>query len=167
MKRVVIIGSGGAGKSTLARALGQKTGLPVVHLDGLYWRVGWVPTPEDQWAERQRELVERERWVMDGNYGSTLDLRLAAADTVIFLDTPRLVLKRRLRFHNRTRPDMSAGNPERLTGEFLRWVWGYPKRKPALLEKMRAQRYVRVVVLRRSRDVKGFLNRLEREAAHR
>lgn len=88
-------------------------------------------------------------------------LRLAAADTVIFLDTPRFlclwrVLKRRLRFHRRTRPDMSAGNSERLTLEFLRFVWNYPKQKPALLETLGRLGHARVVHLRTDRDVRRF-----------
>lgn len=100
---------------------------------------------------------------MDGNYGSTMDLRLAAADTVIFLDTPRLrplwrVLKRRLSFRNRTRPDMSAGNPERLTGEFLRFVWSYPTiHRPAVLKKLSELEGKQVVCLRNRRDVAEFL----------
>ena len=144
MKRVAIIGSGGAGKSTLARALGAKTGLPVVHLDRLYWQAGWVPV-------------------------STMDLRLAAADTVI-LDTPRLVclwrvVKRRLRFHNRTRPDMTVGNLERLTEEFLRFVWRYPKQKPDLLEQLGRLEHAHVVHLRTSRDVRRFLEAAARTTA--
>ena len=162
MKRVAIIGSGGAGKSTLARALSVRTGLPVVHLDQLYWREGWVPVSGERWLELQHDLLAQDHWIIDGNYGSTMDLRLAAADTVIFLDTPRLVclwrvFKRRPRFHNRTRPDMTAGNSERLTGEFLRFVWTYPKQKPALLEKLGRLEHARVVRLRMNREVRRFL----------
>ena len=162
MKRVAIIGSGGAGKSTLARKLSAKTGLPVVHLDQLYWQKGWVPVSGERWLELQHDLLAQNRWIIDGNYGSTMDLRLAAADTVIFLDTPRLVclwrvFKRRLHFYNRTRPDMTAGNPERLTGALLRFVWSYPKQKPVLLEKLRRLEHARVVRLRTNRGVKRFL----------
>lgn len=77
MKRVAIIGSGGAGKTTLARALGAQTGIPVVHLDRLYWSAGWVPTPRETWLERQRAVLEQERWIIDGNYGPTLELPLS------------------------------------------------------------------------------------------
>ena len=89
-----------------------------------------------------------------------MDLRLAAADTVI-LDTPRLVclwrvVKRRLRFHNRTRPDMTVGNPERLTEEFLRFVWRYPKQKPDLLEQLGRLEHAHVVHLRTSRGRKAL-----------
>ena len=100
--------------------------------------------------------------MIGGNYGSTMDLRLAATDTVIYLDTPRLVclwrvFKRRLHFHNRTRPDMTAGNPERLMAEFLRFVWTYPKQKSVLLEKLSRLKHARVVRLRANPDVKRSL----------
>lgn len=163
MKRVAIIGSGGAGKSTLARALSERTGLPVVHLDRLYWRPGWVATPHEAWAEQQRDLLTQEAWIIDGNYGSTLDGRLRAADTVVFLDTPRLVclwraLKRRLRYTGRSRPDMREGCPERLTGEFLRWIWEYPKRqRPNILQKLARLEHKQVVRLRSRREVEAFL----------
>ncbi len=118
IKRVAIIGPGGAGKTTLARKLGARTGLPVIHLDRLYWSKGWVPTPRETWLEHQREVLAQERWIIDGNYGSTMALLLAAADTVIFLDTPRLrclwrVLERVLSYRPGTRPDMAEGCHER------------------------------------------------------
>ncbi len=79
MKRIAIIGPGGAGKSTLARQIGAKTGLPVIHLDAHYWHEGWVETPKEEWAQAVRELAEGEAWVMDGNYGGTMEIRLPAA----------------------------------------------------------------------------------------
>jgi adenylate kinase family enzyme len=78
----------GAGKSTFSRALSAKTGLPVIHLDVHFWKPDWVPTPEDEWREKQRELLAEEEWIVDGNYHASLDLRLERADTVAFLDTP-------------------------------------------------------------------------------
>lgn len=163
MRRVAIIGSGGAGKTTLARELGRRTGLPVVHLDGLYWRAGWVPTPREAWLERQRAVLAQECWIVDGNYGATMDLRLGAADTVIFLDTPRLTclwraFKRRVSYWGRTRPDMAEGCPERLTGEFLRYIWDYPRtQRAAILRKLAQLENKRVVHLRGDRAVAQFL----------
>lgn len=167
IRRVAIIGSGGAGKTTLARELGAKTGIPVIHLDRLYWSAGWVPTPREGWLERQREVLAQEGWIIDGNYGSTMALRLAAANTIIFLDTPRLrclwrVLKRRLTYANRTCPDMGEGNPERLTGEFLRFVWNYPKQRPAILQRLAQLEDKRVVHLRGDRAVAQFLAAVRR-----
>lgn len=166
MRRIAIIGSGGAGKTTLARALSERTGLPVVHLDRLYWNAGWVATPQDVWLREQQKLLAQEAWIIDGNYGSTMAVRLSAADTVVFLDTPRLrclwrVVKRRWQYHRRSRPDMNRGCEERLTGEFLRWIWDYPKRqRPKILQKLSGLENKQVVRLRTRRDVNTFLETL-------
>ena len=136
MRRVILIGSGGAGKSTLAARLGRATGLPVHHLDAHYCRPGWVPTPEAGWDAKIAELAAGPAWIMDGNYGRTMDQRLAACDTVVFMDLPRTlrlarVLRRWLRYRGRTRPDMNGGCHEQITWEFVRWVWRYPRdRRP-------------------------------------
>src|SRR5207248_9352838 len=121
MKRVLVIGSGGTGKTTVAQRLARRTGLPLIHLDLLYWRPGWQPTPGEEWRETVRRLVAGERWIIDGNYGGTLDLRLAACDTVVFLDLPRVlclwrVLVRQLRHFCRWRP----APPNRFR-QALRW----------------------------------------------
>lgn len=88
MKRVVIIGPGASGKSTLARQLGEITGLPVVELDKLFWQPGLVKTSRDQWVELQQRLVGADEWIMDGDLGpyDAIEVRLGAADTIIFLD---------------------------------------------------------------------------------
>jgi adenylate kinase family enzyme len=88
----VILGPGAAGKSTLAAWLGEITGLPVIELDTLFWRAGLTATSPAQWAAIQRKLVEQGAWIMDGDLGpyDVLDVRLRAADTVIFLDFPRV-----------------------------------------------------------------------------
>ncbi|MEM9666309.1 MAG: DNA topology modulation protein [Bacteroidota bacterium] len=165
MQRILVIGSGGAGKSTLARQLGRRLGLPVIHLDQHYWQPGWVETPRAVWQERVRQLIQRERWVMDGNYSGTMEMRLAAADTIVFLDTPRWrclwqATRRYLRFRGRSRPDMSPGCPERLPLAFLWWIWRYPRaRRPGLLARLQAvEPSQRVVVVRSTREARRFLN---------
>lgn len=163
MQRIAVVGSGGAGKSTFARELGRRLGLPVVHLDRHYWGPSWTATPDDEWRVRHDELLAGERWIVDGNYGGTFDARLARADTVIVLATPRLrclarALRRSLRHLG---ADVQAvGCPERVDFEFLRWIWRYPSdsqpRLDAALERHRD--HLRVVELRSRRDAAAFLD---------
>ena len=137
IQRIVIIGSSGAGKSTLARELGKKLALPVVHLDKHYWHSGWVETETETWQKTVADLTKSEQWIMDGNYQETLNIRLQAADTIIFLDLPRWVcasraIKRRLQYRNTPRPDMASGCQESLLKpdfpEYLLRIWDYPSR---------------------------------------
>lgn len=167
MRRVLVIGSGGAGKSTFAARLAERTGLPLVHLDALYWRPGWTETPRDEWDAEVERLLAGERWILDGNYGRTLARRLEACDTVVFLDLPRTLclrraVERRIRFHGRSRPDMREGCPERLSWEFLRWIWRYPaERRPGILARLAALRPdQRAVILRSPAEVDDFLRRV-------
>ncbi|HXG67078.1 MAG TPA: DNA topology modulation protein [Blastocatellia bacterium] len=164
MRRVLVIGSGGAGKSTFAARLGRLLNIEVIHLDALFWNPGWVETPREEWASVVEELVKGDSWILDGNYGGTLDLRLAACDTVIFLDIPRRVclwrvLKRTIRHRKGSRPDMGKGCPERLDWQFLKWVWSYPKeRRPVILKKLEAcSQSKNVFRLQSQREIERFL----------
>ncbi|QSJ15645.1 DNA topology modulation protein [Nostoc sp. UHCC 0702] len=167
MKKIMIIGSGGAGKSTLARELGSMLGLEVIHLDTLYWNPGWVETPKPEWQSIIEDLTLRESWIMDGNYSGTLDIRLAIADTVIFLDLKRLlclwrVIKRSWQYAGQSRPDMASGCPERLTWEFLKFVWTYPiTRRPKILNKLsQLAPNQQVIILREPKEVREFLHKI-------
>ena len=164
VRRILIIGPGGAGKSTLARELGRRLGLEVFHLDRLYWRPGWVETPRDEWRKTLEGLAARDAWIMDGNYSGTLDLRLARSDTVVFLDLPRAVclwgvLKRRLAYRGAARPDMAEGCPEELRLKFALWVWDYQRRsRPKVLALLAAPAAgQRVIRLRSRREIEQFL----------
>jgi adenylate kinase family enzyme len=164
MQRVLVIGCGGAGKSTFAAQLAQRTGLPLVHLDREYWRAGWVEPPKDEWHARVDALVAGERWILDGNYGGTMERRLAACDTVVFLDASRWsclwrVLARWLRHRGEARPDMAPGSHERMELSFLAWIFNYPERsRPKVLKRLAAlQPGQRAVVLRSRREVEEFL----------
>ena len=110
-RRVVVTGMAGAGKSTFSRALSAKTGLPVIHLDVHFWKPGWVPTPDDEWREKERELLAGEEWIVDGNYHVTLVQRLERADTVVFLDTPWWICARRAFARGVRRPAGSSCRP--------------------------------------------------------
>jgi adenylate kinase family enzyme len=128
VQKVAIVGCGGSGKSYLARELGRLIEAPVTHLDAEYFDDEWNPQPMEKFEARQRELVAHPRWVIDGNYNSTLHVRLQAADTVIFMDLPtrsclRGILARQLR-HGRGQ-NRGSGVFNRITPGVLRYVLGY------------------------------------------
>ncbi|GIF45999.1 adenylate kinase family enzyme [Asanoa ferruginea] len=127
MDRVAIVGCGGSGKSTVARRLAAILDAPLTHLDAIYYDEGWRPMPQDEFAARQRELVVAPRWIIEGNYASTLPVRLAAADTVIFLDLSAAaclwgIIQRRLRHGG---GQHAGGVYDRITWNFIRYVVGY------------------------------------------
>ena len=133
----------------------------------MYWRPGWDPTPADEWRTKVEALVRTPAWIMDGNYGGTLDIRLAACDAVVFLDIPRLVclwrvMRRQLQHGDRNREELPTGCPERLTWEFLKWIWTYPaRRRGSILRRLEAlEPRKRVYVLRSSREMDRFVDGL-------
>ncbi|MFM5895862.1 MAG: AAA family ATPase [Novosphingobium sp.] len=127
MQRVLVIGSPGAGKSTLAHKLADRTGLPLFHLDQMHWLPGWIERDRDEGRAELAGVLAGERWIIDGNYGSSLPMRLERADTVIWLDYPTAlclgrVVKRWRKHRGHTRPDMTEGCPERFDLEFIHYV---------------------------------------------
>lgn len=143
MKRVLVLGCSGSGKSTLTRQLAHLLGIPDICLDKHYWQPGWQGLDAQSWRSIVRELVAQPAWVMDGIYNSTLPLRLAKADTVIFLDFPRYrclsrVILRTIRNYGRVRESMPAGCPERIDAEFFQYIWNFEKAdRPILMETLR------------------------------
>jgi len=130
MRRSLIIGPCGSGKSTLARELAPLLGLPLVHMDQLGWQAGWFETEKAELKARLAEVVARDDWLIEGNYGSTLGPRLERADTVIYLDFPITLclsrLTRRIINHRgRSRPDMPEGCLERLDPAFFWYVMNW------------------------------------------
>ena len=166
MKRVMIIGCGGAGKSTLARKLGEKTGLPVVHLDQIWWAPGhWQHIEKPEFDEKLALELEKPRWILDGNFNRTIEARLEVCDTVIYLDYPRLVCLKnwlgRVIKNWGHRPDMTEGCTEWIDPEFVKWIWNFNKnnraRYYALLNNAGDKK---VVILKSRRQAQKFLDSL-------
>jgi adenylate kinase family enzyme len=167
--RIAVVGSPGAGKSTLSVELGRKLALPVIHIDQLAWQAGWVEVDRDELVRRQQAAFTRDsRWIADGNYGSTMRLRLAVADTIVFLDFPTRiclyrVVKRRIQYLGRTRPDMTDGCEEKMFDrsflEFLRYVAGFrSKSRLHLLKRLeQLDGSQRVITLKTPRQVARFV----------
>ena len=166
MKRVVILGPSGGGKSVLARRLAAKTGLPVVHLDVLFWLPGWELAPREDAQRKLDALVAEDRWIAEGDFlgRGSADPRFGRADTVVFLDVPRRrclyrVLRRRIVDRGRSRSDLPAGCREGIDLDLIRWIWRYPSeggdRVRRVLDSLDAN--VRVHRLRSRADVERFL----------
>jgi adenylate kinase family enzyme len=167
MRRVLVIGSGGSGKSTFSTRLGELLNLEVHHLDKLFWHPGWVETPRDEWLKIVTELTDRDSWILDGNFSGTLDVRMQKADTVIFLDMSRWlclgrIITRVMRYRDGTRPDMAEGCRERFNFEFISWIWNYPRRSKPKVVKLLAQHAEgkKIVWLRSRAEVENFLTDL-------
>lgn len=130
MQRILVIGSPGSGKSTLSHELAKRTGLPLYHLDRMFWLPGWIERDRAEGRAELKGVLAQDRWIIDGNYGSTLPMRIARADTVVWLDySTALCLGRALRrwwtYRGQSRPDMTEGCPERLDGEFLLYILNF------------------------------------------
>jgi len=153
MKRVCVLGNAGSGKSTLARALAQKLGVPAYPLDAIFWRPGWQRPERPEFDFRAKELAREDGWVIDGSYSSTLPFRLKRADAAVVLDVSLWVslwsvLKRRIEYHGRPRPDMAPGCPEKLDLEFIRWVWEGPQRTFRTLEQLKSYPHLELHVFK-------------------
>lgn len=165
MKRVLVIGPSGAGKTTLATALAEKTGLPLIHLDTEYWRPGWVATPDEEWAPIVAECASRECWIMEGNFSSTFALRMPRADTIILVIRPRMhclwrVFSRYLKYRGETRPDLAAGCPEKFDPAFYKWIWDFPNRSlPRIHEAMATiGAHATQIVIKSDAEARAFLD---------
>ncbi len=128
MKRVMVIGQPGAGKSTFARRLGEITRLPVFHIDQIHWMPGWVERGAEEKTLLCREVHRQPKWILEGGHSATWEDRLTHADTLIWIDmgvARRMfrVLRRTLFGLGRTRPDLPANCPERFSWEFIAYIW--------------------------------------------
>ena len=163
MDRVLIIGNAGAGKSTFAKALAQKTKLPLVHLDKLYWCGNWEHISREEFDKLLAVELEKPRWIMDGNYDRTLTLRLERADTVIYLDYSRWVclrrwIKRVVTNWRKVRPDMAPGCAEWFDPEFAGWIWNFNKAKREKYHDLLAEQTGKTVyIFKKPRQLKKFL----------
>lgn len=165
MKKTLIIGSGGAGKSTFSRRLGAALGIEVIHLDRLFWSANWMETPKDEWRKKVEQILPGDSWIMDGNFGGTMEMRMEACDTIIFLDFPRLVctyrvLKRIALYKKNNRPDMAEGCDEKFDLKFLSWIWNFSKTGKPKIEKLldKFQNAKTVIRLKSKAEVEKFLS---------
>lgn len=169
MDRIAIIGCGGSGKTTLARRLGTELNAPVTHLDVVYYDSEYNPRTQEEFTALQEELVAGQRWVIDGNYASTLPIRLARASTVIFLDLPAVtclagLAQRRWR-HGGGQND-ALGVYDRIHWGFIRYVWNYRSAMAPRVRSLIAEHaaHAEVHTVRSRRAANRLLTRLTTQA---
>ena len=164
MRRILVIGNSGGGKSTLARNLGEKLGLPVIHLDVLFWKPGWVERDRDEYRASVVEALAAPEWICDGNFTSTFGMRMALSDTIIWIDRSRFLclfraIKRAITYAGGGRPDMTEGCDEKIDFEFYRFILTYDRKVRPKLEQALAEHgaHARLVRLTSDREVAAFL----------
>lgn len=168
-QRILVVGSPGAGKSTFSKELAKITGLPLYHLDKLYWKENWEKPSHDEWEKILDEVIELDSWIIDGNYASTMEKRIARATIVYFLDYSRYlcvksVLKRIKIYNNTQRDDITNGCIEKYDREFLQWVWDFPiKYRPVLLEILSNYPNIKVIYFKNRDEASNYLVSIRRE----
>ena len=165
MQRILVIGSPGSGKSRLSKIMAQKLNLPLIHLDQIFWLPNWTPLEKPVFKEKLIEELKKDRWILDGNFASTLKLRLEYCDHVVFMNYPAWlcilrVLKRVITNHGKTRPDMTEGCNEKLDIEFLKYIRDFKKLRLKQLRNDLDQSGVAVTELKNDRQVRKFIKSL-------
>ena len=151
MEKVIVIGCPGSGKSVFSAALSQKTGLPLCHLDMLYWNPDRTTVPREVFDDRLKSILDNDKWIIDGNYGRTMEIRMMAADTVFFLDYPTEVcIKGIYDRRGKARPDIPWIEPaDEVDEEFLRSVKEYrDKSRPRVIELLEKYSYKSIIIFR-------------------
>ena len=165
INKILVIGSAGSGKTTFSKKLSIILNLPTIHLDKEYWKAGWVEPNHEEWEDKVKELLQKEKWIIDGNYASTLELRVKEADMIIFLDYNRFVcvngvLKRVFKNRKKQREDLPEGCLDKLDLKFLKWVWDFPKKyKPRIIDILNRSNK-EVVMLKSRKEAKLYLENL-------
>ncbi len=127
MKKIIVVGCAGAGKSTFSRSLQKITGLPLYHLDMLYHRADKTTASKEEFDSSLVEILTKDQWIIDGNYKRTLEMRLRECDTVFLLDFPVEVCLAGVRSRfGKPRPDMPWIETEE-DAEFMQWIRDFPQ----------------------------------------
>lgn len=142
--RILIIGCCGTGKTHLSKEIEKETNLPLFHLDKIYWKPNWTKPEPQEWENKVRKLINKDKWIIDGNYISTFDLRLRRADTVVLLDFPRIyplfrILKRFIqsKLFPSKREYLAKGCPPKIDLDLLKYIWSFNKKmRPRIYEKL-------------------------------
>ena len=151
-KKIIIIGCSGSGKSTFARKLHDVTGMPIYHLDNLFWKADRTHISRDEFDARLNEYMQKDSWIIDGDYSRTYEMRIAACDTVIFLDYGEAVCMQGITERvGKVRDDMPWTEDE-LDPELVEMVQQYEKKNKPVLQKLFRKYPTKEVITFHNRD---------------
>ena len=159
-QKILVIGCPGSGKSTFSRALAEQTGLPLYHLDMLYWNADKTTVSRDIFDERLQEILQKDAWIIDGNYARTMEKRLQFCDTVFFLDLSTEVCLESIRARiGKPRSDMPWVETEEDT-EFMEYVSAFLKeQRPNILTLLQKYSHLNIVVFHSREEVDAYLKK--------
>jgi len=169
MERILIIGGNGCGKTTLAQKLALKLGLPLIHLDVLYWRDNWKNASKVEFDELLMKELSKPKWIIDGNMNRSIPLRLKYCDTVIYMDFSRTMcvcgaIIRIVKNYGKSRFDMGGYCPENFDREkieFIKTIWNHDKtNRKRFYDILKNESAVNRIVLKNRRQVNKFLRKL-------
>ncbi len=166
MKKIIVIGCPGAGKTTFSNRLGTVLHISVHHLDRYFWKENWKPTPQEEFKNIVSSLMKDEDWILDGNFKNSIEHRINFADTIILFDFPKRiilwrVLKRFFRYMNTVRPDMGGKNKEAIKWQHIKYILTYPRKK--YLEHIQSiTQYKKLYIFHTQKDVQDFFNDIHR-----
>ena len=162
MQKIIIIGCPGSGKSTLSRALHEKTKLPLYHLDMMYWNADKTTVEKQVFRERLAEVLKQDEWIIDGNYGATMEMRIQQCDTVIFLDYPlETCLDGVSQRHGKPRSDMPWVESAEQDEEFIEFIKNYNEQsKPKVLKLLETYAHKNIFIFHSRQETESFLNQL-------
>ena len=158
MKKIIVIGCPGSGKSTFSIALHDRTGIPLVHLDMLKWNADRTTVSREVFMERLQRVLKLDEWIIDGNYSSTMELRMQACDTVFFLDYPLEVCVSGIEERRgKPRPDMPWVETEE-DAEFMEFIRNYNMQsRPEVLELLEKYADKNIVTFKSRSEAEEFL----------
>ncbi len=168
MNRIIIIGCGGAGKSTLSKEIASILNLPLYHLDKMFWLPGWVEKSRPLFYADQEKIISEDEWIIDGNYMNSIPIRIKRADTVIYLNMPILLCFYRAvkRFFKKAeRHDIGEGCEEKLDKKFLWWILTFRVHTAPRINKILAEyKDKRIIIELKNRiQIKEFLHKLNKK----
>lgn len=165
-KKIILLGNSGSGKSWTAQRMGSKTGYPVIYLDKECWQPGWNYPPEEEWHEKNRAFIQGSEWIIDRNHHETLQMRIEAADLILFFDINRLLCMYRVwKRHGHKRIDLPEYLEEKRDKEFfrfLKWIWQFPEKcNPGILAMQEKYQDKDFLIFHSRKDAEIFLEQIE------